>query len=77
MKLPGLNEAPQSSGDEHTGYDGHGTTMGLLIAGTGKANGGNGTFGLAPLSNSPWSTARASSARVVRARTSCAVRTGW
>ncbi|MEU8974742.1 type VII secretion-associated serine protease mycosin [Streptomyces monashensis] len=46
--LPGLNEAPQSSGDEHTSYDGHGTTMGLLIAGTGKANGGNGTFGLAP-----------------------------
>ncbi|MET7973961.1 type VII secretion-associated serine protease mycosin [Streptomyces mirabilis] len=46
--LSGLDEAPDSSGDEHTSYDGHGTTMGLLIAGTGKANGGNGTFGLAP-----------------------------
>ncbi|MGW7526202.1 type VII secretion-associated serine protease mycosin [Streptomyces sp. NPDC054783] len=46
--LPGLDEAPQSSGDEHTSFDGHGTTMGLLIAGTGKANGGSGTFGLAP-----------------------------
>ncbi|MFF4726100.1 type VII secretion-associated serine protease mycosin [Streptomyces mirabilis] len=46
--LPGLDEAPDSSGDEHTSYDGHGTTMGLLIAGMGKANGGNGTFGLAP-----------------------------
>ncbi|WP_225835548.1 type VII secretion-associated serine protease mycosin [Streptomyces sp. NK08204] len=46
--LPGLDEAPESPGDEHTSYDGHGTTMGLLIAGTGKANGGNGTFGLAP-----------------------------
>ncbi|MER6028704.1 type VII secretion-associated serine protease mycosin [Streptomyces sp. NPDC001851] len=46
--LPGLDEAPKSAGDEHTSYNGHGTTMGLLIAGTGKANGGSGTFGLAP-----------------------------
>ncbi|MGW2426176.1 type VII secretion-associated serine protease mycosin [Streptomyces sp. NPDC001709] len=46
--LPGLDEASGSPGNEQTSYDGHGTTMGLLIAGTGKANGGNGTFGLAP-----------------------------
>jgi type VII secretion-associated serine protease mycosin len=46
--LPGLDQAPESSGDEHTSYDGHGTTMALLIAGTGKASGGDGTFGLAP-----------------------------
>ncbi|MFJ4929385.1 type VII secretion-associated serine protease mycosin [Streptomyces sp. NPDC088736] len=46
--LPGLDEAPASPGDEHTDYEGHGTGMALLIAGTGKANGGAGTFGLAP-----------------------------
>jgi type VII secretion-associated serine protease mycosin len=46
--LPGLDDAPESPGDEHTDYDGHGTGMALLIAGTGKADGGNGTYGLAP-----------------------------
>ncbi|MGV9704578.1 type VII secretion-associated serine protease mycosin [Streptomyces sp. NPDC003483] len=46
--LPGLDEAPASPGDEHTDYEGHGTGMAVLIAGTGKANGGAGTFGLAP-----------------------------
>ncbi|MFJ5271350.1 type VII secretion-associated serine protease mycosin [Streptomyces sp. NPDC088358] len=46
--LPGKDEAPLSPGDEHTDYDGHGTAMALAIAGTGKANGGTGTFGLAP-----------------------------
>ncbi|MFC5202328.1 type VII secretion-associated serine protease mycosin [Streptomyces sp. NPDC048448] len=46
--LPGMDEAPDSPGDEHTDYDGHGTGMALLIAGTGKATGGAGTFGLAP-----------------------------
>ncbi|MFF2126340.1 type VII secretion-associated serine protease mycosin [Streptomyces olivochromogenes] len=46
--LPGMDEAPDSPGDEHTDYEGHGTGMALLIAGTGKANGGAGTFGLAP-----------------------------
>ncbi|MDV9170191.1 type VII secretion-associated serine protease mycosin [Streptomyces sp. W16] len=46
--LAGKDEAPGSPGDEHTDYDGHGTTMALLIAGTGKGNGGDGTFGLAP-----------------------------
>ncbi|MFJ8021188.1 type VII secretion-associated serine protease mycosin [Streptomyces sp. NPDC096311] len=46
--LPGKDEAPESPGDEHTDYEGHGTGMALLIAGTGKANGGAGTFGLAP-----------------------------
>ncbi|MFJ2396052.1 type VII secretion-associated serine protease mycosin [Streptomyces sp. NPDC087843] len=46
--LPGKDEAPLSSGDENTDYDGHGTSMALMIAGKGRANGGNGTFGLAP-----------------------------
>ncbi|MBH5335597.1 type VII secretion-associated serine protease mycosin [Streptomyces pactum] len=46
--LPGKDEAPESPGDEHTDPRGHGTSMALLIAGTGKANGGNGTLGLAP-----------------------------
>ncbi|MFH8366420.1 type VII secretion-associated serine protease mycosin [Streptomyces sp. NPDC018031] len=46
--LPGKDQAPESPGDEHTDYDGHGTTMALLIAGTGKDAAGNGTFGLAP-----------------------------
>lgn len=46
--LPGKDDAPKRPGDEHTDYDGHGTTLALLIAGTGRANGGNGTFGLAP-----------------------------
>lgn len=46
--LTGKDEAPDSPGDEHTDYDGHGTTMALLIAGTGQGNGGEGTFGLAP-----------------------------
>ncbi|MFD8215794.1 type VII secretion-associated serine protease mycosin [Streptomyces sp. NPDC059697] len=46
--LPGMDEAPDSPGDEHTDYEGHGTGMALLIAGTGKGNGGAGTFGLAP-----------------------------
>ncbi|MFD5697971.1 type VII secretion-associated serine protease mycosin [Streptomyces lasiicapitis] len=46
--LAGRDQAPKSPGDEHTDYDGHGTTMALLIAGTGEGNGGNGSFGLAP-----------------------------
>ncbi|MFI6458829.1 type VII secretion-associated serine protease mycosin [Streptomyces sp. NPDC050538] len=46
--LAGKDEAPDSPGDEHTDYDGHGTTMALLIAGTGQGNGGDGTLGLAP-----------------------------
>ncbi|MEU1781800.1 type VII secretion-associated serine protease mycosin [Streptomyces abikoensis] len=35
-------------GDAHSDYDGHGTSMAVLIAGTGKSNGGAGAFGLAP-----------------------------
>lgn len=46
--LPGKDLAPKSPGDEHTDYNGHGTTMALLMAGTGQGNGGNGTRGLAP-----------------------------
>lgn len=47
--LDGLDLAPSSrSGDEHTDYDGHGTGMAGLIAGTGAYGGGNGAFGLAP-----------------------------
>ncbi|MFE5481998.1 type VII secretion-associated serine protease mycosin [Streptomyces sp. NPDC056527] len=46
--LDGKNLAPEESGDEHTDSTGHGTGMAGLIAGTGKANGGDGAFGLAP-----------------------------
>ncbi|MGW0119569.1 type VII secretion-associated serine protease mycosin [Streptomyces sp. NPDC003327] len=40
--------AGQESGDQFTDYDGHGTGMAGLIAGTGAKDGGNGAFGLAP-----------------------------
>ncbi|MEU9317525.1 type VII secretion-associated serine protease mycosin [Streptomyces sp. NPDC048295] len=46
--LEGRNLEPDIKGDEHTDYDGHGTSMAGLIAGTGRSNGGNGAFGLAP-----------------------------
>ncbi|MGW1651326.1 type VII secretion-associated serine protease mycosin [Streptomyces atratus] len=46
--LKGKDLAPDSEGDEHTDYKGHGTSMAGLIAGTGRSNGGNGAFGLAP-----------------------------
>ncbi|MCL6733002.1 type VII secretion-associated serine protease mycosin [Streptomyces neyagawaensis] len=47
--LDGKDFAPSSrAGDEHTDYDGHGTGMAGLIAGTGALEGGNGAFGLAP-----------------------------
>lgn len=39
---------PKRAGDEHTDYDGHGTEMAGLIAGTGASDGGHGAFGLAP-----------------------------
>ncbi|MFI9238249.1 type VII secretion-associated serine protease mycosin [Streptomyces sp. NPDC053079] len=35
-------------GGAHSDYDGHGTSMAVLIAGTGKSNGGAGSYGLAP-----------------------------
>ncbi|MGV9994316.1 type VII secretion-associated serine protease mycosin [Streptomyces sp. NPDC003374] len=46
--LRGKDFAEGLEGDEHTDYDGHGRGMAGLIAGTGAADGGNGTFGLAP-----------------------------
>ncbi|MFB6940150.1 type VII secretion-associated serine protease mycosin [Streptomyces sp. NPDC060286] len=46
--LKGKDLEPDAEGDEHTDYDGHGTSMAGLIAGTGQSNGGNGAFGLAP-----------------------------
>ncbi|MEU6403587.1 type VII secretion-associated serine protease mycosin [Streptomyces sp. NPDC046985] len=47
--LPGKDLAPtKREGDEHTDYDGHGTEMAGLIAGTGASHGGRGAFGLAP-----------------------------
>nr|WP_112473460.1 type VII secretion-associated serine protease mycosin [Streptomyces sp. ST1020] len=46
--LPGKDFATSQSGDEHTDYDGHGTGMAGLIAGTGAYGGGKGAFGLAP-----------------------------
>ncbi|QDN59456.1 type VII secretion-associated serine protease mycosin [Streptomyces sp. S1D4-14] len=46
--LDGKDFAPSTrAGDEHTDYDGHGTGMAGLIAGTGAYGGGNGAFGLA------------------------------
>ncbi|MGW8359182.1 type VII secretion-associated serine protease mycosin [Streptomyces wedmorensis] len=46
--LQGKDFATDEAGDEFTDYTGHGTDMAGLIAGTGKANGGDGAFGLAP-----------------------------
>ncbi|WP_323748950.1 type VII secretion-associated serine protease mycosin [Streptomyces sp. PR69] len=46
--LKGKDLAPDEKGDEHTDYDGHGTGMAGLIAGTGKSGGGDGALGLAP-----------------------------
>ncbi|WP_406727372.1 type VII secretion-associated serine protease mycosin [Streptomyces sp. GD-15H] len=46
--LPGKDLAPDQPGDEHTDYEGHGTGMAGLIAGTGAYGGGNGAYGLAP-----------------------------
>ncbi|MEU5364614.1 type VII secretion-associated serine protease mycosin [Streptomyces sp. NPDC005925] len=46
--LPGKDLAPDQPGDEHADYEGHGTGMAGLIAGTGAYGGGNGAFGLAP-----------------------------
>ncbi|WMX45958.1 type VII secretion-associated serine protease mycosin [Streptomyces roseicoloratus] len=46
--LDGKDLALDEKGDEHTDYDGHGTGMAGLIAGTGRSGGGDGAFGLAP-----------------------------
>lgn len=46
--LPGKDFAQDQPGDEHTDYEGHGTSMAGLVAGTGARDGGNGAFGLAP-----------------------------
>lgn len=46
--LDGKDLAPEAEGDEHTDVEGHGTGMAGVIAGTGRANGGAGAFGLAP-----------------------------
>ncbi|MET9498190.1 type VII secretion-associated serine protease mycosin [Streptomyces sp. NPDC006552] len=46
--LPGKDLAPTESGDEQTDYDGHGTGMAGIIAGTGRGNGNQGAYGLAP-----------------------------
>ncbi|MFJ8859421.1 type VII secretion-associated serine protease mycosin [Streptomyces sp. NPDC102451] len=46
--LKGKDFAPGESGDEHSDYDGHGTGMAGLIAGTGDSRNGDGAFGLAP-----------------------------
>ncbi|WP_345670513.1 type VII secretion-associated serine protease mycosin [Streptomyces similanensis] len=47
--LDGKDLAPaERPGDEHTDYNGHGTGMAGLIAGTGAYGGGKGAFGLAP-----------------------------
>ncbi|MFJ5833888.1 type VII secretion-associated serine protease mycosin [Streptomyces sp. NPDC093089] len=46
--LKGKDFATDKPGDESTDYDGHGTSMAGLIAGTGQRDGGEGAFGLAP-----------------------------
>lgn len=46
--LAGKDMAPKEQGDARTDYDGHGTGMAGIIAGTGQRDGGNGAFGLAP-----------------------------
>ncbi|WP_103760423.1 type VII secretion-associated serine protease mycosin [Streptomyces sp. SM10] len=46
--LDGKDFAPGEPGDEHSDYDGHGTGMAALIAGTGDSRGGDGASGLAP-----------------------------
>ncbi|MFJ8887463.1 type VII secretion-associated serine protease mycosin [Streptomyces sp. NPDC102402] len=46
--LKGKDFAPGEPGDEHSDYDGHGTGMAGLIAGTGDGRNGDGAFGLAP-----------------------------
>ncbi|MFE9412561.1 type VII secretion-associated serine protease mycosin [Streptomyces sp. NPDC006704] len=46
--LPGKDFAQGQPGNEHTDYDGHGTGMAGLIAGTGARDGGDGALGLAP-----------------------------
>ncbi|MGP3638459.1 type VII secretion-associated serine protease mycosin, partial [Streptomyces sp. 24-1644] len=46
--LKGKDLAEDSPGNERVDYDGHGTGMAGLIAGTGKSGGGDGAFGLAP-----------------------------
>ncbi|WP_354384016.1 type VII secretion-associated serine protease mycosin [Streptomyces sp. PvR034] len=47
--LPGVNYASLSKGDEREDYNGHGTGIAAMIAGTGKGSGGSdGAYGLAP-----------------------------
>ncbi|WP_326650198.1 type VII secretion-associated serine protease mycosin [Streptomyces sp. NBC_01750] len=46
--LPGKDFTSEEPGSERTDTEGHGTGMAGVIAGTGKLNGGNGAFGLAP-----------------------------
>ncbi|MEU1074987.1 MULTISPECIES: type VII secretion-associated serine protease mycosin [unclassified Streptomyces] len=45
--LPGLNLS-SAKGDEHDDWEGHGTSMASLIAGTGKRSAADGAYGLAP-----------------------------
>ncbi|EKX65773.1 peptidase families S8 and S53 [Streptomyces ipomoeae 91-03] len=49
--LSGKDYADGEPGDEHTDYEGHGTGMAALIAGTGAYSGGQGSMGLAPGAN--------------------------
>ncbi|GAA2338215.1 type VII secretion-associated serine protease mycosin [Streptomyces kunmingensis] len=46
--LAGEDLSKGLTGNEHADYDGHGTGIAGVIAGTGDGNGGNGAFGLAP-----------------------------
>ncbi|MGW3089286.1 type VII secretion-associated serine protease mycosin [Streptomyces sp. NPDC001108] len=46
--VKGKDLEPDVLGDERADYDGHGTGVAGLIAGTGRGHGGDGAFGLAP-----------------------------
>ena len=46
--VPGLDLSKEQPGDENTDYEGHGSGIASIIAGTGKRPGGKGAFGLAP-----------------------------
>ncbi|MFB7517984.1 type VII secretion-associated serine protease mycosin [Streptomyces sp. NPDC056144] len=46
--VKGKDFDPGKGGDAGTDHEGHGSSMAVLIAGTGAANGGKGAYGLAP-----------------------------